>query len=562
MTMTLPILVLTSFLQLQPGSITGTVKTTGGAPVAKATVTLTLEGQQGTASVITGSDGSFLFPSLPAGRYRLAAKRTGYMDAAYGKHSRDGNGSAIIIGPGTNLQNLNLTLTAYGAISGRITDADGEPVGAVTVEALRYSFSNGRRTLTPVKTLSTNDRGEYRLFWLPPGRYYIRCARLNNPFINLDPEALLAVQRALSDNAGARDIVPTYFPGTPDPQRASSIDLPPGADYGGVDFTLNPAIGRRVHVTVVDGNAGQSGQRPSTLILVPRNAAGPMDVKRSGTNVNGEGQFTAIPPGSYNLIATGGFPPGTATMARQGTAPSRPMATKRSGASVPVEVADQDVDVTVSLEPSVDIAGRVTIEGLRDGTGVDSHPVVSVLAEGATATSQGITDFAEFQGNDKFDLVDVVAGDYSVLVEQIPQNQYLKSVRFGSTDVLADGLHIDSRLSGTLDIVLGANGGTVTGTVADAGGQPAANVSVTLVPDENRRNRDDLYKKVSADAAGRFTIQGIAPGDYTIFAWDNLDPANLYDADFIHRFESQGRAVHLSESGTESGELTSIPDAY
>ncbi|HEY2384837.1 MAG TPA: carboxypeptidase-like regulatory domain-containing protein, partial [Terriglobia bacterium] len=512
----LPIAIITALLQFQPGSIAGIVKTTAGDPVSKATITLKQDGQQAAASVLTGSDGSFLFPSIPAGRYRLEAKRTGYMDAAYGKHSRDGAGSAITVAPAANLKDLNLTMTAYGAISGRVTDADGEPAGAVSVEALRYSYSGGRSTLTQVKTISTNDRGEYRLFWLPPGRYYIRCGGSNDIFINT-VEGAVAVHLALPDNSGVRqNVVPTYFPGTPDPQRASSMDLPPGADYGGVDFTLNPSIGRRVHVTVVDGNSGQSGpQRVAALTLVPRNAAAAMDVKRAAANANGDGQFTAVPPGSYTLIATGGSP-------QRG--PND--VTRRTGASIPVDVGDQDVDVTVNLEPSVNLAGRLTIEGLPNGTRVDSHPIVSVLGQGARSTSQGFGDFADFQGNDAFDFVDLIEGDYSVLVEEIPQNQYLKSVRFGSTDVLSDGLHVDPRAGGTLDIVLAANGGTVTGTVTDAGRQPAANLSVTLIPDESRRNRDDLYKKVSTDAAGRFTVQGIAPGDYTVFAWDNLDPAN------------------------------------
>jgi hypothetical protein len=123
-------------------------------------------------------------------------------------------------------------------------------------------------------------------------------------------------------------------------------------------------------------------------------------------------------------------------------------------------------------------------------------------------------------------------------------------------------MHIDSRLTSTLEIVLGADGGTVVGSVVDARRQPAANVTVTLIPDESRRNRSDLYKTVSTDAGGRFTLQAVAPGVYTVFAWEDVDPANLHDPDFIRRFEAQGRPVHLTESGTQSVELITILDAY
>jgi hypothetical protein len=64
-------------------------------------------------------------------------------------------------------------MTAFGAISGRVYDSAGEPLVNVPVQALKYAYADGQRTLTVVKTDETDDRGEYRLFWLPPGQYYI-----------------------------------------------------------------------------------------------------------------------------------------------------------------------------------------------------------------------------------------------------------------------------------------------------------------------------------------------------------------------------------------------------
>ena len=222
-----------------------------------------------------------------------------------------------------------------------------------------------------------------------------------------------------------------------------------------------------------------------------------------------------------------------------------------------------DSDVTLDLKPSIDIAGRVTVQGLRSGAQLDAHPIVDLLAPGSQPGTQGINDFADFHGNEAFDFTEVVEGDYVLLIEDVPKNTYLRSARFGSEDVLADGsMHIDSRVTSTLEIVLGADGGTVTGSVVDTRRQPAANVSVTLIPDEGRRNRTDLYKTISTDAVGRFTLQAVAPGVYTVFAWEDVDPANLHDPDFIRRFETQGRPIHVNENATESVELIAIPDAY
>jgi hypothetical protein len=233
------------------------------------------------------------------------------------------------------------------------------------------------------------------------------------------------------------------------------------------------------------------------------------------------------------------------------------------GASVPVDVRNQDVDVALTLTPGVDFGGRVIVDGLRNRDNqADTHPIVSLKPRGTRSVALGINDFADFHGNEAFNFSDVLEGDYTVMIEDIPTGQYLKAARFGSNDVLTDGLHIDSRNTGTLDIVLGTDGGTAIGMVVDSRRLPAANVSVTLIPDESHRNRDDLYKKVTTDASGRFSIPTVAPGTYTIFAWEDVDPANLYDLDFIRRFVPQGRRISINASGTESVELIAIPDGY
>ena len=65
---------------------------------------------------------------------------------------------------------MQAALTTTAAISGRVYGASGEPLGNVDVSALKPSYQDGRRILTAVQTMRTDDRGEYRLFWLPPGK--------------------------------------------------------------------------------------------------------------------------------------------------------------------------------------------------------------------------------------------------------------------------------------------------------------------------------------------------------------------------------------------------------
>ena len=64
-------------------------------------------------------------------------------------------------------------MTLTGSISGRVTDAGGEPIAHAFVMALQPWYQKGQRRLAFVQAVQTNDLGEYRLFWLPPGRYFI-----------------------------------------------------------------------------------------------------------------------------------------------------------------------------------------------------------------------------------------------------------------------------------------------------------------------------------------------------------------------------------------------------
>jgi len=138
-------------------------------------------------------------------------------------------------------------------------------------------------------------------------------------------------------------------------------------------------------------------------------------------------------------------------------------------------------------------------------------------------------------------------------------NLYVKSIRLGGADVLNDGLHLDARPDATLEIVIGTTPGTLQGVVLNENREPVPNVAVSLIPDLARRQRMDLYKSVSTDAAGRFTIERIPPGDYVAFAWDGIESGEWQNPEFLAPFESRGTRVHLGDSATVAVELTVIP---
>ena len=63
------------------GGIAGIVSNEDGKPVPEVTVRLTRNDNTTPREVASGADGSFRFPSLPPGLYRLTARRIGFREA-------------------------------------------------------------------------------------------------------------------------------------------------------------------------------------------------------------------------------------------------------------------------------------------------------------------------------------------------------------------------------------------------------------------------------------------------------------------------------------------------
>lgn len=98
----------------------------------------------------------------------------------------------------------------------------------------------------------------------------------------------------------------------------------------------------------------------------------------------------------------------------------------------------------------------------------------------------------------------------------------------------------------------------VRGSVADVDNLPAVGVWVILVPDEARRSSRRLYKSTSTDQYGRFELRGIAPGDYKLFSWEEVESEAWEDPDFLKDFEKQGEKISLQEGDQKTVNVTAI----
>jgi hypothetical protein len=90
--------------------------------------------------------------------------------------------------------------------------------------------------------------------------------------------------------------------------------------------------------------------------------------------------------------------------------------------------------------------------------------------------------------------------------------------------------------------------------------QPVRDIPVVIVPDVSRRSRSEFYKVGTSDAAGRVRIEGIAPGEYKVFASQVVAPREWQDPAVIRLYENRGEPVRIEESGKREVTLKVIAE--
>lgn len=542
-------------------SITGRVYAgDSGRPVRRARVLVRSSELPSGRSTTTGEDGGFEITELPAGRYTITASKTGYVNSAYGQRRPLAPGTPIDLAVNQARKNIDITLVPGGVITGHVLDDMSEPQARVTVRVARYQYAAGQRMQTVIGTDQTDDRGEFRVYGLPPGSYVVSA---------VVPQASTAGDAAGGRGGGGRGgggrgggpgrgmappdtqqepeittYVPTYYPGVPSAVDGVTITVGPGQEVSGIDFPLQLYRAVRVSGTVVSANGEPitGGQ----VFLSAEDSRGGLTATSYSARVGSNGAF------SISTVATGRY----LLTARVASDETDPMFARQ-----PLSLGDQDLaGVTVTARAGGWLGGTVAFESTPDTAPPLNLGRVRVQAIALTPVQfggrgggPGGTSFDP--GDGTFLCNDVPPGLWTLSVTGVPAPWTVAGVFLGGRDVTDTG--IEARPGEgveDLKVLMTASPSQVTGTVESSSGTGLNDYAVVAFSADasHWRPQSRRIRVVRTDTAGRFTIEGLPAGTYLLAATPDVDEGEWYEPSFLEELKPSASQLTIGDGETKT----------
>jgi len=297
---------------------------------------------------------------------------------------------------------------------------------------------------------------------------------------------------------------------------------------------------RTVHVKGhVSDRSGSERRRPM-VYLIPRVGAAAGN-RPAILDAIGNFDIQGVVAGSYTLVAS---------IQDRG---------KSLAARMPVEVGNNPVEnLSLTINPALDLSGVVRLDGQVTAS-VSSVQLTLRPRDPAGLMLGSSYPSAKVKDDGSFSLSSVNPDNYSVTFSGLPDGFYVKAILTGGQDVLAPGLDLSRGVAGPVDIVLAPNAGQAAGLVQSEQQQPAAGVTVVLIPQEReRKDQPQYYKTTTTDTAGSFTFKNLDPGQYKVYAWREVESGAYMDPEFVGPVENRGETLTIREGSQENLQLKLI----
>lgn len=570
--------------QTASGEISGTVvtMTSPAAPLARVIVTLSGDVLKPSRSMITDDRGGFVFENLPSGTFTVTARRSPYVKTTFGAKRPGRPGTPIVLAAGERVTGITVPMARGAAITGVVRQASGELAPGVPVMTTPLDGTS----LEPAQSL-TDDRGIYRVFGLPPGRYLVKASISDRGTTGLTQlsdaemdDILAKLQRrkaglvtpstgsgaatvpTLLLNLGSRALTygyaAIYYPGTADPDQAGAVTVGEGEERSGVDVNL-----QLVRTVTIDGRVSTTtgGSLPSGTQLIlsrisQRSEPSRETISSPNTRVpdsTGAFQFTGVLPGRYRLIARATvLTPSSAAGA--GTTGVQTTFTL-SGvfwALADLAIADSDVSgISLTLQTGLHLSGRVAFD-VRGRT-VPSDPSSMGLRLTDASGTAAMTPYGKVAADGSFEIANIAPGRYTMMLLPADSGWSLRSVVVDGRDILDEPLEVSAGdISGAL-VTLTDRHTELSGMLQSATNTPASDYFVVVF------SRDRVYWRPGARRVqftrpgtdGRFVFRDLPAGDYLIAALTDMEPSDLLDPSFIERLIPAAASVHLNDGETK-----------
>jgi protocatechuate 3,4-dioxygenase beta subunit len=491
-----------------------------GQPVRKATVQLA--GAPGQYSAVTDNEGRFTLAGVKAGRYVLITEHLGLVQV--GSHR-------VLIGLSQDTSDVILRMQAAAVITGKITDADGDPMRDVTLTASRVGAARAGRHDSG--NGSTNDLGEFRIPDLHTGRYTV---------IATPPRDLQAPSPSQKEKPTDQLVyVATYYPGTLDKDQAVAVDAQAGGETP-INFSVLTSRAYRVTGAVQGLPSSNFAQ-----LMLTSSERGTEAEQQLGPD--GKFDFTHLLPGSYRAQVM------VANLSGSTFQPAMQVLDVNQS----IEVNGQDiVDLHLQVDQGAIVRGRMRMDTAET---FDWTQLIVTLLNTEMSNILRTPTASRVHKDGTFELKNVPNGKYFLAVgargEATKLRDYFtKAVLLNGQEVGDSGFTTSAGTN--LDVVISAKGAMIEGTVVDEKGKPVPSVTVVDVPDPERRLRPDLYQQDTTDERGHFSLRGLNPGSYTVLAFEELQES-VTDPEFLQSHGSQGEKVQLDEGTRKSIVVKVIP---
>ncbi|MGO9096384.1 MAG: collagen binding domain-containing protein [Bryobacteraceae bacterium] len=482
-------------------------------------------------AILTGVDGEFQFAGLAKGQYFLVAQKPGWVP------HRDAEAPvANQVTLSASLTGFRLTLAPLGVIAGRLANQYGEPVRDANVALLTSGIEDGVRTTSSTRTVVTNDRGEFRLWDLAPGTYYLEATGRAGGTSTYVGDSC----PCLHPREGFR---PVYFGGARSFDSAAPIVVAAGTEAW-ADFSVPVEPAFRVR-----GAIGNSGPDESATFELFEKDEGVAPRFVSLNAATGAFIIPDVVSGQYTLRVTEGF---------------------SARGEVVLNVSGGDVNgVSVPLVSSVAVTGLVRVIGALPAKSkeigedeaeqpeappscnVSLHPV-------GRQSSFPWQNFGQMNEGGAFTIPRVFAGEYRVGIDCT--GGYVASALSGSLDLLANPqITVQPGIAPSpIEISLNSGGGALHGKleVSDAprGG------AVLLAPAFAASTGPVvafLANYPDPKAPPEFEMSHLAPGEYLAYAFSDFRIVEFRKPGFLQALTG-GTNVRIEDGKTTEITLASL----